>query len=159
MNPSHTYLQNISVHWEFPVVFTHHLFAPSNPVLLETTRRRGENRKHRCMVYVDSHVLSAQPELSAEISAYFHAHPSSLELAAPPQTVPAGEASKNSFAYVETILRQLLEFRMDRQSYVIVVGGGAVLDAIGFAAALVHRGLRLIRVPTTVLAQNDAGVG
>jgi 3-dehydroquinate synthase len=48
---------------------------------------------------------------------------------------------------------------LDRQSYVLAIGGGAVLDMIGFVAALVHRGLRLIRMPTTVLAQNDAGVG
>jgi 3-dehydroquinate synthase len=48
---------------------------------------------------------------------------------------------------------------MDRHSYVIAIGGGAVLDAVGLATALVHRGLRLVRVPTTVLAQNDAGVG
>jgi 3-dehydroquinate synthase len=48
---------------------------------------------------------------------------------------------------------------MDRQSFVVVIGGGAALDAVGFAAALVHRGLRLIRLPTTVLSQNDAGVG
>ncbi|MCV5942208.1 3-dehydroquinate synthase, partial [Escherichia coli] len=38
-------------------------------------------------------------------------------------------------------------------------GGGAVLDMVGFAAATAHRGVRLVRVPTTVLAQNDSGVG
>jgi 3-dehydroquinate synthase len=42
---------------------------------------------------------------------------------------------------------------------VVIVGGGGVLDAIGFGAAIVHRGLRVVRVPSTVLAQNDAGVG
>ncbi len=41
----------------------------------------------------------------------------------------------------------------------LAVGGGAVLDLVGFAAAITHRGLRLIRAPTTVLAQNDAGIG
>ena len=38
---------------------------------------------------------------------------------------------------------------------VVVIGGGALLDLAGYAAATAHRGVRLIRVPTTVLAQND----
>ena len=41
----------------------------------------------------------------------------------------------------------------------MVVGGGAVLDAVGFAAAIAHRGIRLVRLPTTTLAQADSGVG
>ena len=48
---------------------------------------------------------------------------------------------------------------MDRHSYFVAVGGGSMLDMVGFAAALIHRGLRFVRLPTTVLAQNDAGVG
>ena len=41
----------------------------------------------------------------------------------------------------------------------MVLGGGAVLDAVGFAAAIFHRGVRHIRCPTTLLAQDDSGVG
>ncbi|MFW6133345.1 MAG: 3-dehydroquinate synthase, partial [Planctomycetota bacterium] len=48
---------------------------------------------------------------------------------------------------------------LDRQSFVVAVGGGALLDMVGFAASIVHRGLRLVRVPTTTLGQNDAGIG
>jgi 3-dehydroquinate synthase len=48
---------------------------------------------------------------------------------------------------------------MDRQSFVVIVGGGAVLDMAGYAAAIAHRGVRVIRLPTTVLAQGDSGVG
>ena len=49
--------------------------------------------------------------------------------------------------------------QIDRQSFAIAIGGGAVLDAVGFAAAIFHRGVRHIRCPTTVLAQDDSGVG
>ena len=49
--------------------------------------------------------------------------------------------------------------RIDRHSYVLIVGGGGVLDAVGYAAATAHRGLRTVRMPTTVLGQNDSGVG
>jgi 3-dehydroquinate synthase len=48
---------------------------------------------------------------------------------------------------------------LDRRSYVVVIGGGAVLDAVGFAAAIAHRGIRLVRLPTTTLSQGDSGIG
>ena len=155
----HVVRQQITVHWDFPVAFTHHLFAPENPLLRDTLQRLGEARKHRAMVFLDSHVANARPTLSEDIVAYFKAHAEHLELALPPQLVPGGEASKNDFSLVEGFMRLLLENRMDRQSYVLIIGGGAVMDSVGLAAALVHRGLRQIRVPTTVLGQNDAGVG
>ncbi len=73
--------------------------------------------------------------------------------------VPGGEAVKNDVHILERMLKVLNEADMDRRSYVVVIGGGAVLDAVGFAAAIAHRGLRLIRIPTTTLAQADSGVG
>ena len=53
----------------------------------------------------------------------------------------------------------MADHHIDRHSYVIGIGGGALLDAVGLVAATSHRGIRHIRVPTTVLAQNDSGVG
>jgi 3-dehydroquinate synthase len=159
MSTPRTILQSIDVNWEFPVVFTQDLFAPENDVLRTTLRRKENHRKHRVIVYIDGHVASALPHLADRVSRFFQTHSNDFDLATAPVTVPGGEASKNDFRLVEQLLTQLLEQRMDRQSFVIVIGGGAVLDAVGFAAALVHRGLRLVRVPTTVLAQNDAGVG
>jgi 3-dehydroquinate synthase len=159
MNGARTVQQSIAVSWDFPVTFTHTLFAPENTVLVETLNRLGENRRHRAMVFIDSHVARAIPELAAQVSAYSFAHPEGLELVGTPQVVPGGEAVKNDFSQVEKLMRQMLEAHLDRQSFVIIVGGGAVMDAVGLAAALVHRGLRQVRVPTTVLGQNDAGVG
>lgn len=159
MHAVHQYQQKISVHWDFPVHFTNHLFSPGNTVLRETVLRLGEKRRHRILFYIDAHILKARPEISTEITEHCARNADILELAAPPQEVPGGEACKNDFRYIESLLDQLLRLRMDRQSFVVVIGGGAAMDAVGFAAALVHRGLRLIRVPTTVLGQNDAGVG
>jgi 3-dehydroquinate synthase len=159
MNPTKTVQQRIEVAWDFPVVFTQDLFAPANPVLVETLNRRGEDRRHRAIVFIDGFVAKTHPELAARVGAYFAAHPERLELLGPPQIVPGGEAVKNDFSLVEGFMRLLLERHLDRQSFVIIIGGGAVLDAVGLAAALVHRGVRQVRVPTTVLSQNDAGVG
>jgi 3-dehydroquinate synthase len=82
-----------------------------------------------------------------------------MALVTDPITVPGGEKIKIELHFVEQMQRQLSEHRIDRHSFVIVVGGGAVLDAVGLVAATTHRGVRLVRVPTTVLAQNDSGIG
>jgi 3-dehydroquinate synthase len=73
--------------------------------------------------------------------------------------VPGGEKIKNELFHVEQMQRVLFDHHVDRHSFVIAIGGGAVLDAVGLVAATTHRGVRLIRVPTTVLAQDDSGVG
>ena len=72
---------------------------------------------------------------------------------------PGGEAVKNDIHILERMLKVFHAAGLDRRSYVVVIGGGAVLDAVGFAAAIAHRGLRLVRLPTTTLGQADSGVG
>ena len=151
--------QQITVSWDFPVVFTRDVFARENAVLAETIDRLAERRRHRAIVFVDDRVTLANRALLPRISQYFQAHTDHLELVGAPEIVVGGEPSKNDFLLIERFLTLLLKQRMDRQSFVIIVGGGAVMDAVGLAASLVHRGLRQIRIPTTVLGQNDAGVG
>lgn len=158
-DPTRTIAQRITVTWEFPVTFTHGLLRPGNRVLADTLCRLDEHRRHKAMVFIDGHVAAARPGIADEVNAYFAAHGERLELAGEPQVVPGGESIKNNLSLVEGFMRRMLERHMDRQSFIIIIGGGAVMDAVGLAAALVHRGLRQVRVPTTVLGQNDAGVG
>jgi len=73
-------------------------------------------------------------------------------------TVPAGEHSK-SLAVLGDLLERMTEGGLDRQTGVIAFGGGVVGDLAGFAAAVALRGLPLIQVPTTLLAQVDSSVG
>jgi len=82
-----------------------------------------------------------------------------MRLVADPMIVPGGEISKNDWTVFQRVIHNIDEFGICRRSYVIVIGGGAVLDSVGFAAAAAHRGVRLIRLPTTTLAQADSGVG
>src|SRR5262249_43493331 len=70
-----------------------------------------------------------------------------------------GEAAKNDPAAVARLQARLNDLAIDRHSFVVIVGGGALLDMAGYAAATTHRGVRVVRVPTTVLAQADSGVG
>ena len=152
-------LQRFSVSYEFPVVFTAGLFQPDNTVLVETLCRLEPDRRHRCVVFVDDGLIAARPSILDEIGAYSARHADRMLLVTDPIAVPGGEKIKLELHFVERMQRQLFEQRIDRHSYVIAVGGGAVLDAVGLVAATTHRGVRLVRIPTTVLAQNDSGVG
>lgn len=82
-----------------------------------------------------------------------------MRLVREPMIVPGGESCKNSEHTLRDLLAAINSHDLDRRSYIIVAGGGAVLDAVGFAAAIAHRGVRLIRLPSTTLAQADSGVG
>jgi 3-dehydroquinate synthase len=80
-------------------------------------------------------------------------------LAAPPVALAGGEQVKNDFAQLEGIWAAINAAGLCRHSYIVAVGGGAVLDLVGFAAATAHRGIPLVRLPTTSLSQGDGGVG
>ena len=151
--------QRISVPFEYPVHFTRDVFSPGNELLASVLDRLGEGRSHRAAVLVDAGLAEAQPTLVGAINEYFHNRPAAMELAAPPQLVPGGEQAKTSWEPVRQLMWTVGNLHLDRQSYVIAVGGGSVLDMAGFAASIVHRGLRLVRIPSTTLAQNDAGIG
>ncbi len=110
-------------------------------------------------MFVDEGVTFAMPDLLPRIARYARHHCDRLEIAGDVVIVPGGEAVKNQHDCVEHMLRDLSSRRIDRQSFALAIGGGAMLDAAGFAAAIFHRGVRQIRCPTTVLAQDDSGVG
>ena len=153
------HLQRFSVTYDYPVWFTRDLFDPSNPILLDAVARHEPERRHRAVVFLDEGVANQLPDLARRIERYAQAHSQQLELAGPVHLVNGGEAVKNDYDIILNLLRRLQSLAIDRQSFVIAVGGGAVLDMAGFTATICHRGVRHIRVPTTVLSQNDSGVG
>ena len=151
-----THWQRFAVPYEFPVVFTEGVFEPENPALRDVLCRLEPAKRHRCVFFADD---GLGERLLAAIRAYAERHHDAIELACPPVAVPGGEKIKTELHFVESMQQRLFALRLDRHSYVIAVGGGAVLDAVGLVAATTHRGVRHVRIPTTVLAQNDSGVG
>ena len=151
--------QRFSVAFEYPVYFTEGVFRSSNPLLWQTMCRLEPAKRHRALVFVDDGLLGPRPDLLDEISAYAALNRTRLDFVADPIVVPGGERIKDGFHYFEDMQRNLLEHHIDRHSYVIAVGGGAVLDAVGLVAATTHRGVRHIRLPSTVLSQDDSGIG
>jgi 3-dehydroquinate synthase len=151
--------QRIQVPFDYPVIFTSGLFEAANSALVDLLTEREPGRRHRVTAVLDAGFAAAHPGVAGQISAYFAAHAGRLELLADPIEIPGGEAAKNDPAVIDRLHALFHRQRIDRHSYVLIVGGGAVLDAAGYAAATTHRGLRVARVPTTVLSQNDSGVG
>ncbi|QKP78686.1 3-dehydroquinate synthase [Methyloligella sp. GL2] len=152
------FLQQFSVPYAYPVYFTRSLFSNDNSVLLDAIAASG-GVTPKLAVFVDDGVMREMPGLSRDIEAFAGAHSESFALAAPPIVLGGGEQAKNRPDEVERLQATLVELGLDRHSYVIGIGGGAMLDLIGYVAATTHRGIRHIRVPTTVLAQNDSGIG
>jgi 3-dehydroquinate synthase len=159
MNKSTCLHQALSVPFDYPVHFTHGLFDPANTTLVRTVNRLQEQHRHRVCVCLDAGVLRHNPKIRKLIQSYFLTHAKSLELAGPVEVTGSGESIKQGLTTVSRAIRWMASRHLDRHSFVMIIGGGSVLDAIGLAASLVHRGLRVIRVPTTVTAQNDVGVG
>ena len=151
--------QRFAVAYQYPVAFTRGVFDPANPLLADVLALREPARRHRALVFADSGLIAARPGLGAAVEAYSAAHAAHIELVAPPVAVAGGEAVKTDLTHIEAVQDAIHAHAIDRHSYVIAIGGGAVLDAVGLAAATAHRGVRHVRVPTTVLAQNDSGVG
>lgn len=150
--------QTVQVTLRYPVRFCRNAFAPDQEVLAELLDGSPQRRR-RVMVLVDSGVAEAFPGYLQKIEGWFEARDAFLDLVCSPVVVQGGEGIKNDYRQVMSLVDQMLEYHLCRHSVVIVIGGGAVLDAAGFAVSLVHRGLRLLRMPSTTLAQDDAGIG
>lgn len=156
--------QSESVESPFAVTFRHRLrytddvLGCDRAALVEVLEPSGDAAA-KVQFFVDDHVAEARPEIIAGLARVVFEGSGRCTMAGEVRIVPGGEVIKNDREELDRILGAFNEANLDRRSYVVVVGGGAVLDAVGFAAAIAHRGIRLVRLPTTTLAQADSGVG
>lgn len=150
--------QELNVGFRYDVHFTEGVFDVENNLLSEIIERAEDPFPRRVLAVVDQGLLDHYPILLKNILRYLNEQ-RTLQSAGAPIVVPGGEAAKNDPDVVERIHRAMHESGLCRHSYVLAVGGGSVLDVAGYAAATAHRGIRLIRIPTTVLSQNDSAVG
>ncbi|RYD21158.1 MAG: 3-dehydroquinate synthase [Verrucomicrobiaceae bacterium] len=143
----------IPVTFKHRIVFTRDAFSSGNPALAEILKEGGGRR---AVVFVEETVAAVWPGLEDEILTYF----ADLDVELRGVSVfPGGEPAKADDQLVKEILNAIDTAHLDRHSYALVIGGGAFLDAVGYAAATAHRGVRLVRFPTTTLSQDDSGVG
>jgi 3-dehydroquinate synthase len=151
--------QSFSVRFDYKVFFTTHLFSVENPGFRDflTIEKRSEIPP-KVLFVLDDQVLAHHPRLIDDIKAYFKTA-GNLQLVEDVVIIPGGEAAKNDEKLFYKIVDAVNDYKIDRHSYLVAIGGGSILDLAGYAAAVSHRGIRHIRVPTTVLSQNDSGVG
>ena len=151
--------RSIQVGYRLRVTFTQDVFAPANATLLTVLREDVRGPKPKALVVLDESLARAQSTLARRIEDYFAAHRDSLQLACSPLVIEGGERTKNSYFHVSEIQSHVDRYHIDRHSYVIAIGGGALLDMAGLAATTAHRGVRHVRLPSTTLSQCDSGVG
>jgi 3-dehydroquinate synthase len=151
--------QVFDIRFEYKVFFTNGLFEGKNDVFRSFLReRKGSGTVRKILFVLDEGCIQHHPKLVQDIKKYL-AGESDVRLVEEMIVLPGGEATKNSEEYFQSIINAVNKHGIDRHSYLVAIGGGSVLDVAGYAAAVAHRGIRHIRIPTTVLSQNDSGVG
>lgn len=158
MTKKSSIIQEFQVPFRYQLHFTTQVFDAKNPLLKDTVVNTVKQGPAKLLFVVDANVNAAHPDLEGNIKAYCGSHADSL-ICQKILLVTGGELAKAGNKAVEQVLKAISDYAICRHSYVVAIGGGAVIDMVGYAAATAHRGVRLIRVPTTVLAQNDAAVG
>jgi 3-dehydroquinate synthase len=161
MNLSTTRLTNrFQARFGYDVCFGSHVLDPGQPLLARELRRVfAEHLPAPTLAFLDGGLVAAQPDLPDRLTAYANAHPQAMTLCLPPVVLPGGEAAKDGLAVCLEAVATMREAGLCRQSCALIIGGGAFQDAVGMAASLFHRGVRVVRMPSTVLSQNDSGVG
>lgn len=150
--------QHFSVTYSYQLYFTENLFHVDNLLLKELLEGYKAYIPIKLLFVIDAGVADAHPGLQKAIQGYCTAHSTNLEYTES-LVLPGGEVCKNDPEAVNTVLRAINDQHIDRHSFVVAIGGGAIIDMAGYAAAIAHRGVQLIRIPTTVLSQNDSAVG
>lgn len=148
--------QVFSVPFSYQVFFTKALFSLNNNLFADLV---SGHKVPKVYFVLDEGVVHNHPDLITEIKSYAERNSKVFTLCADPLVIPGGEQVKNNQQYFQEILKATDEYGIDRHSYIVGLGGGALLDMVGFAATIAHRGIRHIRIPTTVLSQNDSGIG
>ena len=125
---------SFSVNWLHQLRFTRDSLAEGNRVL-EQLLPRSDGRL-RILAVIDSGLAETRPQLLDELNAWSERHADRVNLSADPLILPGGEQTKNGWDSYERTAQTIAEAGICRRSLVLIFGGGAVLDAAGFAAAL-----------------------
>ena len=150
--------QKFSVSFDYKVFFTEDLFDEKNNTLRDFLNTQKTDITKKIFFIIDAGVSGNHPMLEKQVRNYFKNVPS-YSLIDEIMIIPGGEQSKNSEELFYKIVDAVDQHGIDRHSYIVAIGGGSVLDLVGYSAAVSHRSVRHIRIPTTVLSQNDSGVG
>ena len=150
--------QSFKVQYDYQLYFTTGLFSLENPLFEKLIADYKDFEPVKLLFVIDNGVIDHHPTLINQISTYCEKYQQTVKYTNT-LVLPGGEQVKNSDEAIVSVLKGVNDNKICRHSFVVVIGGGAVIDMVGYAAAIAHRGVKLIRIPTTVLSQNDSAVG
>lgn len=150
--------QSFAVNFNYRLHFTNEVFCSNNSLFAEIIRSYNPNNQVKLLFVIDDGVLNNHPDLLGNIKSYCRNNSNQLVFTES-LVIPGGEVAKNNYDNVNSIIGAVDKNSICRHSFIVVIGGGAVIDMAGYAASIAHRGVKLIRIPTTVLSQNDAAIG
>lgn len=151
-----TIKQSFQVTFKYNIIFTHDIFNIKNPTLIKTLNIK--NRK-KIIIFIDKNVYKTNKIINTQLTNYIKNNEKYIKLVCDPILITGGEKIKNHYTLVKYAYKLIDTYKICRQSYILAIGGGTLLDLIGFVASTAHRGIKLIRIPTTTLSQDDSGVG
>ena len=121
---------------------------PNNCTLRDILADEEIGRPHKVLMVMDEALCNAQPGLIGQIFAYFEQFNDCLKLVCDPMQFEGGERTKNSYFHVSEIHSKVEMHHIDRHSYVIAVGGGALLDMAGLASSTAPVSYTHLTLPT-----------
>jgi len=137
--------------YDLPVEYTVELYQNLLDIKNDALATRFMPEERRRFIVVDEAVMNLYGD---RIESYFKHYDIPVKI-----VTILGEEENKTFVAVEKILEELCEFGLHRREPILAIGGGVVLDIVGFTASMYRRGVPYIRVPTTLLAIVDASVG
>jgi len=150
--------QSFTLKVEYPVLFCKGVFKKDSDLLKKVLLSHG-TAPRKVLAVVDDNLFHSQPEVMGQLRSWLEYHEIDLNTTPEIEIIKGGEMVKNDTEGIDAFLKSMNDLGLCRHSAVLAIGGGAMLDAVGYACSIFHRGLRLVRLPSTVLSQNDSGVG
>tara|TARA_X000001036_G_scaffold438825_1_gene487750 strand:+ start:1870 stop:3021 length:1152 start_codon:yes stop_codon:yes gene_type:complete len=150
--------RSFSVQYDYTLYFTENLFSLKNSLFFDILNSFDKKNIIKTLFIIDDGVYNSHPNIKKKIEDYCLKFSTKIELKKI-LIFKGGETEKNNKESFQKILKSINDYSICRHSFVITIGGGAIIDMAGYASTIAHRGVKLIRIPTTVLAQNDAAVG
>jgi 3-dehydroquinate synthase len=151
--------REVALSFAHRVRFTRGALDPANATLREALSSDAAISVRRAILFIDEGLAAAEPRIADQARIYFDAHSAHMPRVVAVETCAGGERAKEDMRVVDRVIELVEREKIDRKSFVFAIGGGAMLDAVGLGAATAHRGVRLVRMPTTTLAQDDAAMG
>src|SRR5699024_2486482 len=133
-----TIQQTVQVTYDFPVHFTDSAFSLNNATIRELCQPSAGRDSAKVLVVLDGGLAQALSDIAGDIVWYFDSGSDAASLVEPPLQVDGGESVKNDLSSVTSILETIERHGIDSHSYVIAIGGGALLDMVCFAASIAH---------------------